>query len=193
MWNFKHTAKYVTFTECERIPWHGHNCETRGERNQGRTHHHQDCGKKPTQSSPPLHQHSHTHTHTDKQICVTPRMYLSRETVKDAEFRSLLQSNLSALDKYHQNACVCLCVCVCVISASHTGLTHSWSDTANSSIVSGSLSYRQAAAGEKGHVFWRLFLSRKWYYGQSTWATPYRFLTDFCDATFGLPELILSF
>lgn len=45
----------------------------------------------------------------------------------------------------------------CEISASHTGLTHSLSDTAESwIIIRASLSYRQAAAGEKGHVFWRL-------------------------------------
>lgn len=48
-------------------------------------------------------------------------------------------------------------MCACEISASHSGLTHSLSDTAESWIIIGaSLSYRQAAMGEKGHVFWRL-------------------------------------
>lgn len=138
-----------------------------------------------------LHHYTNTHTLTRTQT----NGYVLHPGCIYQEKRLRMQN----LDHYSNLIWVLLinttkmCVCVCVISASHTGLTHSWSDTANSSIVSGSLSYRQAAAGEKGHVFWRLFLSRKWYYGQSTWATPYRFLTDFCDATFGLPELILSF
>jgi len=93
---------------------------------------------------------THAHTHCELDVHGY-KQYSSNSTLR-ARNRSLIVRLIETELTNSTTVCVCVCVCVHVKQGLYNGLTHSWSDTAGSSVnISASSSYKQAAE-EKGHV-----------------------------------------